>query len=72
MRDRADQQSVRSLFPVVAPLQHAFGIDQDISEVLHVAHFVRAASDFQQWIVCSRFEISQVEQQDRTARQLSF
>jgi hypothetical protein len=48
MQDRADQQSERSLFPVVAPLQHAFGIDQDISDVLHLAHFMRAAPDFQQ------------------------
>ena len=39
MQDRADQQRVAGLLPVVAALQRAFGIDQDVGDVLDVAHF---------------------------------
>ena len=63
MQDRADQQGMRSLLPMVAPLQRAFGIDQDVGDVLHVAHFVHAAPHFEQRVVGSRARIGRVEQQ---------
>ena len=48
MQDGADQQRVRSLLPVVALLQRAFGIDQNVRDVLHVAHFARRPPHLQQ------------------------
>src|SRR2546430_11749049 len=42
--------------PVVALLQRAIGIDQDVRDVLHVAHLMRAAPDFQQRVVGRRSE----------------
>ena len=41
VQDRADQQRMAGLLPVVAPLERAFGIDQDVGDVLDVAHLVR-------------------------------
>ncbi len=63
MQDRADQQRMTGLLPVVALLQRPFGIDQDIGDVLHVAHLVRAAPHFQQRVVGRRTGIGRVEQQ---------
>ncbi|KAG1255873.1 hypothetical protein G6F68_010050 [Rhizopus microsporus] len=63
MQDGPDQQRVRSLLPMVAPLQRAFGIDQNVRDVLHVAHFMRAASHLQQRVVGRRLRIRGVEQQ---------
>ena len=63
MQDGADQQRVRSLLPMVAAFECAFGIDQDVRDVLHIAHLMRAAPDFQQRVVRGRFRIGRVEQQ---------
>ena len=63
MQDRAYQQRVRSFLPMVSALQRAFGIDQDVGDVLHVAYFVHAAPHFKQRVVCSRARIGRVEQQ---------
>jgi hypothetical protein len=63
MQDGADQQRVRSLLPMVALLQRAFGIDQNVRDVLHVAHFMRAAPNLQQRVVGRRLRIGRVEQQ---------
>ncbi|MNT85999.1 hypothetical protein D3C72_2262380 [compost metagenome] len=62
MQDGADQQSMAGLLPVVAPLQRAFGIDQDVCDVLHVAHLMRATPDLEQRVVSSRPRIRRVEQ----------
>jgi hypothetical protein len=48
---------------MVALLQRAFGIDQNVRDVLHVAHFMRAAPHFQQRVVGRRLRIGRVEQQ---------
>ena len=63
MQDRADQQRVTGLLPVIALLQRTFGIDQDVGDVLHVAHFMRAAPNLQQRVVGRRTGISRVKQQ---------
>jgi hypothetical protein len=39
MEDRADQQRMAGLLPMIAPLQRAFGIDQHVGDVLDVADF---------------------------------
>ena len=63
MQDRADQQRVAGLLPVVAPLQRAFGIDQHVGDVLHVAHFPFAAADLEQRVVGGALRVGRIEQQ---------
>ena len=63
VQDGADQQCMRGLFPMVAPLQRPFGIDQDVGDILHVAYLVHATPYFEQGVVGSRFCIGGVEQQ---------
>ena len=63
VQDGPDQQRVRGLFPVVALLQRALGIDQDVRDVLHIAHFMRAAPHLQQRVVGGRPAVCGVEQQ---------
>jgi hypothetical protein len=61
VQDGADQQRMAGLLPVVAPLQRAFWIDQDIGDVLYVAHLVGATAHFQQRVVGGRGQIGGVE-----------
>jgi hypothetical protein len=49
------------LLPMVALLQGTFGIDQNVRDVLHVAHFMRAAAYLQQRVVGRRLRIGRVE-----------
>ncbi len=51
MEDRADQQRMTGLFPMVAPFERTFGIDQHVGDVLHIAHFPFAAPDFEQGVI---------------------
>jgi hypothetical protein len=43
--------------------QRPFEIDQDVGDVLHVAHFVVAAPHFEERIVGGGFRIGRVQQQ---------
>ena len=43
MENRADKERMTGLFPMVAPFERAFGIDEDIGDVLDVADLMRAA-----------------------------
>ena len=54
MQDRADEQRVAGLLPVIAALQRAFGIDENIGDILHVAHFGWPAPNFEQRIIGGR------------------
>ena len=51
MEDRADQQRMAGLLPMIAPLERAFRIDQDVGDVLDVADLPLAAADLEQRIV---------------------
>ena len=42
VQDGAGEQRVRGLLPVVAPLACPFRVDQDVGDVLHVAHLLEA------------------------------
>jgi hypothetical protein len=46
-REGSDRKRVAGLFPVIAPFECAFGIDQDVGHVLDIAHLGIAAADFQ-------------------------
>ena len=61
MQDGAYQQRVAGFLPVIASLQRTFGIDEDIGNVLHVAHFMGTTSDFQQRVVTGRVGIRGIE-----------
>ncbi|MCY1495380.1 hypothetical protein D9M68_292810 [compost metagenome] len=63
MQDGADQQCMAGLFPVIAPLQRALRVDQDVGDVLHVSNFVGAATYLQQRVVGRRSRVGGVEQQ---------
>ena len=51
MKDGADQQRVAGLFPMVALLERALGIDKHIGDVLHVADLPLAATHFEKRVV---------------------
>src|SRR5690606_27493705 len=51
MEDGADQESVAGLLPVIAFLEGAFGVDQDVGDVLDVADLPLAAPNLKQRIV---------------------
>jgi len=69
MEDRADQQRMAGLLPMVPAFELALGVDEDVGDVLDVAHFAVAAPDLQQRIVGRACRVGGVEQQDtREAR----
>ncbi len=63
VQNGTDQQRMAGLLPVVAPLERALGINQNVGDVLHVADFMRAAPDFEQRVVRRRPGVGRVEQQ---------
>ena len=50
MQNSACQQGMGRFLPVVAPLAGAVGIDQDIGDVLDIAHLGRTLAHFEQRI----------------------
>ena len=64
VQDGADQQRMAGLLPVVAPLQRALGIDQDVGDVLDVADLPLATTDLQQRIVGGAGGVGRIEQQN--------
>ena len=54
MQDGAGQQGVCRLVPVVAPLAHPFRIDQDVGDVLDIAHLVRTLAHLKEWVEARR------------------
>ena len=51
MQDRADEEAVAGLLPVIAAIERPFRINQDVGDVLDVAHLLVAAPHLQQRIV---------------------
>ncbi len=64
VEDGADQEGVAGLFPVVPFLQRSFWVDQDVRDVLDVAHLPLALSHLQQRVVGRGLRIGRIEQQD--------
>jgi hypothetical protein len=50
MWDGADQQGMAGLFPVGPPFERPFPINEDVGDVLDVAHFPFTLSHFQRGI----------------------
>ena len=63
VEDGADEQRVARLFPVVTPFDRAFGVDQNIRNVLDVAYLLGAAPDLEKRVVRRRPRIRRIEQQ---------
>ncbi len=63
MQDRADQQAMAGLFPMIAFVEAAFGIDQNIRDILNVSDLPLAPSHLQQRVVGGRSGIGRIEQQ---------
>src|SRR5215831_1633600 len=63
MKDRPNKQRVTRLLPVIALLERAFRIDENIGDVLNIAHFMQSAPNFKQRVVCGRANISRIEEQ---------
>ncbi len=63
VEDRADQQRVARLFPMVPLVQRPFWVDQDVGDVLDVADLPFAAAHLEQRIVGSGFCVGRVEEQ---------
>jgi hypothetical protein len=63
MKDGADQERMGGALPVIALLARAFGIDQDVGDVLDIAHLVRALPHLEQRVVARSLGIGRIEQQ---------
>lgn len=63
MQNRADQQGMAGLFPMVSALELAFGIDEDVGNILDVPHLARAAADPEQRVVGGSGGIGRIEEQ---------
>jgi hypothetical protein len=63
VKDDADEQRMAGLLPMIAPLQRAFWIDEDVGDVLNVAHLVLAAAGLQERIVPGGARIGRIKQQ---------
>ncbi len=66
MENGADEQGVAGLFPMIAPLERAFGINQDVGDILHIAHLAVATPHFKQRVISERGRIGGIEQQHAT------
>ncbi len=64
MQDRADEKAVAGLLPMIAAIERPFRIDQDVGDVLDVAHFLVAASHLQQRIVSRGRCVGRIEFED--------
>ena len=63
MEDGSDEEAVAGLLPMVAAFERAFGIDENVGDVLDIADFVGAATDLEQRVVMRGARIGRVEQQ---------
>src|SRR3546814_19710660 len=63
MKDRADEQAVARLLPVPPLFECSFRLDQYVGDILDVAHFVRAAANFEQRLIAGRGEAGRIEHQ---------
>ena len=62
VKDSADEKRVAGLLPMIAPFQSAFGIDQNVGDILRVPDFIRALTHFQQGVVAGRPGVGRVEE----------
>src|SRR5215475_13621479 len=60
---------MRGLLPVIAPLASALLINEDVGDVLHVSHLMRALAHFEQRIEPGRTRVGRIKHQ--AVRELS-
>ena len=64
MQDCPNQEGVARLLPMVPPLQGPFRIDQNVRDVLDIAHFGVSAPDLEQRVVSRGFRVGRIEKED--------
>src|SRR5437773_572865 len=64
MEDGANQERMTGLLPMVPFVQRAFGVDQDVGDILDVAHLPLPTPDLKQRIIGRGFWVGRIEQQD--------
>ena len=62
VEDRADQQRMGGLLPMIAPLERTFRIDEDIGDILDVADLMIPAANLKQGVVARGARVGRVEQ----------
>ena len=62
VQDDTDQQRVARFLPLMAPFKSAFGIDQDIGDVLDFANLVTNLSDCDERVVPRARWIGRIKQ----------
>jgi hypothetical protein len=63
MKDHADEQRMAGVLPMGAALERALRIDQNVCDVLDVAHFGGAPAHLKKWIVPGASRIGWIEQE---------
>src|SRR3546814_2321875 len=67
VKDSADQERVGGFFPMVPPFERTFGIDQNIGDILDIAHLMRAAAYLQQRVVSSGSNVGRIRSEEHTS-----
>ena len=63
MQDRANQQGMAGLLPMIAALERAFGIDEDVGDILGVPYLAVAFADLEKRVIGRACLIGRVEQE---------
>ena len=66
MQDGPHEQRMAGRLPVIAALERAFGIDENVGDALDVTAFPLAAADFEERIAGGAVRIGRIEQVTRT------
>ena len=61
VQDRADQERVAGLLPVITLLDRAFRVHEHVGDILDVAHLLHPAADLQQGIVGGGARVGRVD-----------
>src|SRR6516164_10730394 len=62
MQNRANKERMTCLFPVVAAFERAFGINENVGNILRVTYLAVAFADLEQRIIGSARRIGRIEQ----------
>ena len=61
MQDDADEERMARLLPMIAPFERAFRIDQDVGDILDVAHFLGPAPHGHQRVIARAVAVGRIE-----------
>ena len=61
MQDSADKQGMAGLFPMIAPLEGSFRINENVGDILRITYLAVALADLEQRIVGRARRIGRIE-----------